>query len=191
MNTIRIAFSCTCQPNMNDVQPQMATARMKSLVVLDLNGWFFKGKLLNCRWFRLFSATQATYHIVSWVISQYTEPSLRRSMRTLLSVWLWAARCAHTPAPVRQCSMRSPSPTLSLQSTPIYRPHCTMPRNWEPNRNGISRAWMETVAIEPTEWSMILFFLNGTTLIARFGYFSLVECDRRMVRMIESSHRRQ
>lgn len=58
MNTIRIAFSCTCQPNMNDVQPQMATARIKSSVVFDLNGWFFKGKLLNCRWFWLRPATQ-------------------------------------------------------------------------------------------------------------------------------------
>lgn len=36
MNTIRMAFSCTCQPNMNDVQPQMTRARTKSMDVFDL-----------------------------------------------------------------------------------------------------------------------------------------------------------
>lgn len=148
MNTIRMAFSCTCQPNMNDVQPQMVKARTKFFVVFVLKEWI--RSIIEFR-LRQFVCT-ITCHIAWWAISQCRVPSPQRSARMLLLGWWWAAQRARTPAPIRQCSMKSRLTSLSEQSMRIYRPHCTMPKSWAPNMHGIDRVWMETVAKEPSKW---------------------------------------
>lgn len=147
MTVIRMAFSCTCQPNRKDVHPHSTIPRIKSILFVDLwKSHNFQKKKISFK--RLQFELFLTCYRVQMQFSIYMETWRLLLLGMLCEGELQANIDVHILVLIRLYLMMY-SMVYWRQLQLFYLQYCRQPRNLVPNMHGTNHVWMGRVAIEP------------------------------------------